>query len=131
MAERLSNLPVKELMISLLHYLCQFNAKERFFLVGHVLGNPQFTLDSAFRAELSKTMNLSLPGDLFCAMDFHLDWLYAALQLHADEGKIRIHSNTQGIIKAQQEDIDLIQVSRCTPDGKPSAQGLHWTVRNR
>ena len=95
-------------MNSLLYYLPQFNAKERFFLLGHVLGNPQFTLGSAFKSELSKGMNLSLPEDLFCAMDFHLDWLYAALRLYTDGGEHKVHSNSDGIIKAQQEDIDLL-----------------------
>jgi hypothetical protein len=95
-------------MNSLLYYLPQFNTKERFFLLGHVLGNPQFTLGSAFKAELSKGMNLSLPEDLFCAMDFQLDWLYAALQLYSDGGERKVHSNSDGIIKAQQEDIDFL-----------------------
>lgn len=83
-------------MKSLLYYLPQFNAKERFFLLGHVLGNPRFTLGSAFKAELSKGMNLSLPEDLFCAMDFHLDWLYAALQLYSDGGERKVRSNSDG-----------------------------------
>jgi hypothetical protein len=41
-------------------------------------------------------------------MDFHLDWLYVALQLNAKGGAAGVYPNDDGIIKAQQEDIDLL-----------------------
>jgi hypothetical protein len=92
----------------LIGILSDFNSKERFFLVGHVLGNPSFKIGSQFRTQLSSTLNLTIPEDLFCAMDYHIDWLYAALQLNSDKVNKRIYLNENSIIKAQQEDIDLL-----------------------
>lgn len=92
----------------LLEYLRGFNSKERFFLIGHVLGNPQFAPSSDFRTEIANALRLRLPDDLFCAMDYHLDWLYASLQMNADGGKKLVYPNDAGIIKAQQEDVDLL-----------------------
>lgn len=88
--------------------LREFNSKERFFLVGYVLGNPNFTVSSQFRAALSNVLRVPIPADPFCAMDYHLDWLYAALQVSTDSSKAAVYSNDNGIIKAQQEDIDLL-----------------------
>ena len=92
----------------LIECLRRFNAKERFFLVGQALGNPQFTLGREFRTEIADTLGLRLPEDPFCAMDYHLDWLYAGLQMRADGGENRVYPNDAEIIKAQQEDVDLL-----------------------
>ncbi|OPY75317.1 MAG: hypothetical protein A4E64_01948 [Syntrophorhabdus sp. PtaU1.Bin058] len=92
----------------LFDYLRDFNSKERFFLVGQALGNPGFKISREFRNELAAVLHLQIPEVSFCAMDFHLDWLYASLQLNANNGKKEIHSNDAGIIKGQQEDVDLL-----------------------
>ena len=92
----------------LLEAIRKFNSKERFFLVGYVLGNTRFSVSSQFRTALSNRLNVPIPDDLFCAMDYHLDWLYAALQVSTDSNKEAIYNNGNGIIKANQEDIDLL-----------------------
>jgi hypothetical protein len=71
---------------TLIDYLRQFNRKERFFLVGWALDNRPFTLGESFRSELQKQLQLpiEIPADAFVAMDYHLEWLYAALRLAAN-----------------------------------------------
>lgn len=95
-------------MSQIIDLLRSFNSKERFFLVGEVLGNPEFLPSSAFRGRLSEALNLQIPERVFSAMDYHLDWLYAALQIATDNRAVPIYSNSEGIIKAQQEDIDFL-----------------------
>jgi predicted ATP-grasp superfamily ATP-dependent carboligase len=64
-------------MQNLIKYLKDFNSKERFFLVGQILGNPSFTLASEFREKLSDLLEIPIPADALSAMDYHIDWLYA------------------------------------------------------
>jgi len=97
-----------QMPIRLLDLLRTLNAKERFFLLGHALGNPQFTLTEQFRFKLGELLSVRIPEDAFCGMDYHLDWLYAALQLSANGDTVGIYPNDDGIIKAHQEDIDLL-----------------------
>jgi hypothetical protein len=95
-------------MSELPRYLAGFNRKERFFLVGWALGNREFKLSESFRADLEGVLTLSVPEHAFVAMDYHLDWLYASLYLHRNGGLTGPHLNDQRLIRAQQEDIDLI-----------------------
>jgi hypothetical protein len=88
--------------------LRSFNSKERFFLIGRALGNTDFTPSETFRKEIENLLDLKLPNQLFAAMDYHLDWLYASLFLAFDSDQYGIYSNSDGIIKGQQEDIDFI-----------------------
>lgn len=94
--------------LDLLDYLREFNAKERFFLIGHVIGNKKFSLCCTFREDVRRVLQLQIPDEHFCAMDYHFDWLYASLQLNADGGKEQVYSNAEGMVKGQQEDIDLL-----------------------
>ena len=71
-------------MDDLIAILESFNRKERFFLISHALrgpqGKPVFTLADDFRQELEDKVEICIPGkDVFVAMDYHLDWLYAGL----------------------------------------------------
>jgi len=93
-------------MSQIIGWLQQFNSKERFFLVGQILGNPKFIPSSKFRETLGNALQLQIPETVFSAMDFHLDWLYAALEITKSSEKI--HRNDDKMIKAQQEDIDFI-----------------------
>lgn len=88
--------------------LRSFNSKERFFLIGRALGNSNFTPSETFRKEIENRLNLKLPSQLFAAMDYHIDWLYASLYLAFYDGGDKIYSNCDRIIKGQQEDIDFI-----------------------
>lgn len=99
-------------MSQLTEYLERFNRKERFFLIGLALGNSHFRLGTEFRVQIGQAVGLTVPEDAFVAMDYHLDWLYASLYLGVNGGRKGPHSNTDKIIHAQQEDMDLIVAFR-------------------
>jgi hypothetical protein len=77
--------------------LAHFNRKERFLLVGQALGNPGFTVGAAFRRSLAALLDRPVPKDAYCAMDYHLDWLFAAL-LWA-EGKVHPGPPCQAVVR--------------------------------
>ena len=91
-----------------------FNRKERFFLISHALGAMKFPLTDSFQEQLEKN-NIEVPRDpknALIAMDYHLDWLHAALIL-ADEGEDGIsefsNEGREGhIIEGTPEDVDLL-----------------------
>lgn len=96
---------------TLLEHIKHFNCKERFLLIQHVLPAAQ-PLAETFIAEINALLGTALtPSDYWC-IDYHLDWLYAALTLHAgdlaDDAQIEIDDRC---FKASQEDIDLLLVS--------------------
>jgi len=92
----------------LLELFKEFNAKERYFLVGEALGNRKYELSEKFRKRIGKAIGIAIPKDAFAAMDYHLDWLYACLMLASTESEKGVFENTDNVIKAQQEDIDFI-----------------------
>ncbi|MGL4354938.1 MAG: hypothetical protein ACRCTP_13820 [Aeromonas popoffii] len=61
--------------------LKSFNRKERFYLVGQMLGNPDFRMDDKQLDKISKLIDVEIPREYFAAMDYHLDWIYASLHL--------------------------------------------------
>jgi len=95
-------------MEKLIEYLRDFNSKERFFLIGQILDNPKFKPSEKFRKELGKTLGLQIPEQVFSAMDYHIDWIFASLELAAHGDTLRSHPNPNKIIKAQQEDVDFL-----------------------
>jgi len=96
-------------MRQLIDNLRSFNSKERFFLIGHILGNANFTPSQEFRKSIEDSLDLKIPEEVFTAMDYHLDWIYAGLCLTFNNGgESKVFPNTNRIIKAQQEDIDFI-----------------------
>jgi len=92
---------------NLIKYLKDFNSKERFFLVGEILGNPNFKISSEFRGKLSDLLEIQIPSDAFSAMDFHIDWLNASLNLAKDNDITKVYPNNN-VIKGQQEDVDWL-----------------------
>ena len=44
-------------------------------------GEPRFRLSKRFRDKLGQAMGRDIPSNSMAWMDFHLDWLYAALLL--------------------------------------------------
>jgi hypothetical protein len=73
---------------TILQLLDRLNRKERYFLVGFALGNPRFQLSEEFRRDLTKSIrrfadrdDLHVPRDAYCWMDYHLDWVWAAIAL--------------------------------------------------
>ncbi len=112
-----ANNPCTKANVGLLDTLRKFNAKERFYLVGHFLGNPKFNPDKVRLADLEN--KLQLPEDIFvkatdvfCAMDYHLDWLNGALEcafLNNGEGsRFDSHGVDSHRVTGTQEDIDLL-----------------------
>lgn len=92
-----------------LECLKKFNAKERFFLVAHILGNRDFKLGDDYRKELGETLKLVIPETgVFAAMDYHLDWLFASLSLASGNIEDDIQSRDEWSIKGTQEDVDFI-----------------------
>jgi hypothetical protein len=96
-------------MRQLIDNLRYFNSKERFFMIGHILGNAAFAPCGSFRKTVETAFNVRIPDQLFAAMDYHLDWLYASLYLTFNEGSgLDVFENRSQIIKGQQEDIDFL-----------------------
>ncbi len=95
-------------MQGLIPLLKSLNRKERFFLVGAALGNPTFRLGDEYARVLSKKFDLAVPPCSWAAMDYHLDWISAALHVtHNPPTEGERWPNT-GIVKGNQEDVDLI-----------------------
>lgn len=66
---------------TLIDNLKSFNRKERFYLIGQMLGNPEFRMDDNQLDKISNLIGLTIPRKYFAAMDYHLDWIYASLYL--------------------------------------------------
>lgn len=91
--------------------LSKFNRKERFFLVGYALGNKDFTLSNEFRISIEVCLHqlkVPIPNNAFVAMDYHIDWIFASIFLTRAEKNSNIYPLDKSLIKATQEDIDLI-----------------------
>jgi len=68
-------------MSLLIENLMLFNRKERFHLFAEALGLSRsgIKLDQDFRNRLGEITGLKVPELVFLAIDYHLDWIYAAL----------------------------------------------------
>ncbi|MFL9906786.1 hypothetical protein [Paraburkholderia sp. RL17-337-BIB-A] len=88
-----------------------FNAKERFALVSHILGNAHFEPAVGFMRNITELYGVSSePYDIYGAMDYHLDWLYAAL-LNPEVGSpmpLVLDEDGCGPVTGSQEDIDFL-----------------------
>ena len=94
-------------MLDLIALLESFNRKERFFLISQALGD--FQLSDEFRKELGKAICLTIPRCAFAAMDYHLEWLTAALYAHKSGCIGNLFDNPQQqVIKGGQTDTDLL-----------------------
>ena len=89
--------------------LQKLNSKERFWLIGHALGNDGFHVSAPFRSELATALGnkTTVPENAFVAMDYHLDWLFASLQMafHLEASKVYPPAPE---ITGNQEDADLL-----------------------
>ncbi|BBR10137.1 hypothetical protein ACET99_05780 [Aeromonas caviae] len=99
----------------LIENLKSFNRKERFYLVGQMLGNPEFRMDDKQLDKISALIDIKIPREYFAAMDYHLDWIYASLfltQNHDEKPFPRnFIDNKQQIdlqISGTQEDVDFL-----------------------
>lgn len=94
-------------MNQIIENLKAFNRKERFFLVGAALGNPEYILCQQFIYDIERAFNVTIPSNYFAAMDYHLDWVYASLALAANNHNGPF-PNAKQIIHASIEDIDFL-----------------------
>jgi hypothetical protein len=104
-------------MATVTDYLRLFNRKERYHLLKWALGG--FGPGPEFREVIRSRLRLELPNDpkqSFMAMDYHLNWIYAALAL-ANEGAVgerydniacEIEGKASRVIEGNQEDVDLL-----------------------
>ena len=100
----------------LIENLKSFNRKERFYLVGQMLGNPEFRMDDKQLDNISELIGIKIPREYFAAMDYHLDWIYASLFLthnDADKAFKRNSIENEGVnidyqISGTQEDVDFL-----------------------
>jgi hypothetical protein len=99
----------------LIKNLKSFNRKERFYLVGQMLGNPEFRMDDKQLNKISELIGIKIPREYFAAMDYHLDWIYASLfltQEHDEKPFPRnfIDNNKKVYlqISGTQEDVDFL-----------------------
>ena len=102
-------------LIKLLEF---FNRKERFFLVRQALGKEEFRLSEDFRDSLQNAVGLKekIPDNAFVAMDYHLDWIAAALTKYANKGDMHVFANVKNedkrLVMGNQEDVDLLVAFR-------------------
>jgi hypothetical protein len=94
-------------MSDLITNLRSLNRKERFHLIGWALGNPGFTLSPEFCKAIGDQAGVAVPGKAFCAMDFHVDWINAALHMARDKRERYAVSRTRPV-NLNQEDVDLL-----------------------
>ncbi|WP_421219276.1 hypothetical protein [Aeromonas enteropelogenes] len=100
----------------LIKNLKSFNRKERFYLIGQMLGNPEFRMDDNQLDKISKLIGLTIPRKYFAAMDYHLDWIYASLYLTKNNTASCVERNfteENGTaidyqISGTQEDVDFL-----------------------
>ncbi|EKB15938.1 hypothetical protein [Aeromonas veronii] len=100
---------------SLIDNLKSFNRKERFYLIGQMLGNPEFRMDKIQLDEISRLIGITIPSEYFAAMDYHLDWIYASLFLTQEHDEktfprnfIDNNKKVDLQISGTQEDVDFL-----------------------
>jgi hypothetical protein len=104
-------------------YLSKFNRKERFFVVADATGEesgelhePSLHLTEGFRSRLGDAIGTEVPAHAWAAVDYHLNWLHAALQWKAgathpyQRGELASRFAVGGVelVSGNQEDVDLI-----------------------
>jgi hypothetical protein len=98
--------------MTLVKALKKFNRKERYWLIRNAFGENSRKLDPKFLRSLEGEHSIKVPENAWWAMDYHLDWLVAALHLFKCEGKgesfKRQDNPKQTLVNGTQLDVDLI-----------------------
>ncbi len=94
--------------MEVIEYLKSFNRKERYHLVGQLLGNSEFKLDPNIFRKILNLLNLETPSYYFSAMDYHIDWIYASLSLANKTQLPALRDKDNLCISATQEDVDFL-----------------------
>ncbi|MBJ7532693.1 hypothetical protein JDN40_00955 [Rhodomicrobium vannielii ATCC 17100] len=91
--------------------LSHFNRKERFWVLNGLLDFKSTPISKSFRSRLTTQFGIEVPENAWWAMDYHFDWLHAALvcaEKHCAVTDLPYQINDAQAIKGNQEDIDLI-----------------------
>ena len=91
----------------LIELLDQFNRKERYFLICDALGLDKFSLSEEFCKRLEFMLGVTIPTDAQVWMDYHLDWLAAAVVKWHEPSESDVYSNTD-LVRGSQQDVDLL-----------------------
>ena len=95
----------------LVQLLRRFNRKERYWLLVDALGPSALHLSDDYRQRLGQILGVLVPADAWWAMDYHFDWLHAALFCLAHgvtPEDLGVQCNEGKAVKGNQEDMDLI-----------------------
>lgn len=126
-------------------YLKQFNRKERFHLLSDILGfrgNPSsreqgFPVSSGFINKLESYLSqitdcIEFRQQIYSAMDYHLDWIYASIfltNIQSSCTQINSHGYTRGVgqvcITGNQQDVDFLLLFK---DRNPEKKRLHMIM---
>ncbi len=88
--------------------LRSFDSHERGLLLQWAADRP-FQLGAALGSAVSQAIGTQPPKDAFVAMDYTLDWLYAAVHGALDDNRVQPHPwPAHGELAASQEDVDLL-----------------------
>ena len=93
---------------NLIELLDEFNRKERYFLLCHSLGMDKFELSEGFRESLGHKLGVTIPADARVWMDYHLDWLAAAVTKWRNPDPKDVYANDENLVRGNQEDLDLL-----------------------
>jgi len=94
-----------------------FNRKERYWLFRNAVFGPshEAPLNEHFRKELGDHTNVEIPEHAWWAIDYHIDWLFAALVLYLRNSQVEaapfLNPETgegKRAIRGSNEDFDLI-----------------------
>lgn len=94
----------------LLELLRRLNRKERFFLLNESLNAETFLLSKNFRDRIERELRLKkeIPDNALVAIDYHIDWISAALIHHSNCTEEAIYPNNEKHVKGSQQDVDLM-----------------------
>lgn len=95
-------------MSRLTQCLEDFNRKERYWLIRNALGEPDkpVPLARSFCDSLSKETGLDVPQDAWWAIDYHIDWLFGALQAYLGQETSGVYQTE--LLTGSQEDFDFV-----------------------
>ena len=91
----------------LIELLDQFNRKERYFLICDALGLGKFSLSEDFSRRLGVALGITIPTDARVWMDYHMDWLAAAVVKWHEPSESDVYPNA-GLVRGSQQDVDLL-----------------------
>ena len=92
---------------NLVELLDQFNRKESYFLICEVLGLDKFSLSEECCRHLESVLGVPVPTDAGVWMDYHLDWLAAAVVKWHEPLEGDVYPNTD-LVHGSREDVDLL-----------------------